>query len=105
MRVLAVSTAEPIEVAGKQVKTLKDQGLDVEITNWRGVVAPPGHRARRARRRDRRDARSSTTRRSGGRAGEERVDGLLQAGDEFKSFMNSESTRVKGVLGDIGLTG
>ena len=41
MRVLAVSTAEPIKVAGKEVKTLKDQGLDVEITNWRGVVAPP----------------------------------------------------------------
>ena len=41
MRVLAVSTAEPIDVAGKQVKTLKEQGLDVEITNWRGIVAPP----------------------------------------------------------------
>ena len=41
MRVLAVSTAEPLKVAGKEVKTLKEQGLDVEITNWRGVVAPP----------------------------------------------------------------
>ena len=47
MRVLAVSTAEPLQVAGKEIKTLKEQGLDVEITNWRGVVAPPGHQARR----------------------------------------------------------
>jgi putative tricarboxylic transport membrane protein len=37
---LAVSTPA-VEVGGKQVKTLKDQGIDVEITNWRGVVAPP----------------------------------------------------------------
>jgi putative tricarboxylic transport membrane protein len=29
MRMLAVSTPEPIDVAGKQVKTLKDQGIDV----------------------------------------------------------------------------
>jgi putative tricarboxylic transport membrane protein len=42
MRVLAVSTPQPVEVGGKQIKTLKDQGLDVEITNWRGIVAPPG---------------------------------------------------------------
>ena len=30
---------------------------------------------------------------------------FFKPGDEFKSFMDSESTRVKAVLGDIGLTG
>ena len=24
------------------VPTLKESGVDVELTNWRGVVAPPG---------------------------------------------------------------
>jgi putative tricarboxylic transport membrane protein len=42
MRVLAVSGAKPATVGGKQAPTIKDQGFDVEITNWRGVVAPPG---------------------------------------------------------------
>ncbi len=41
MRVLAVSTAEPLDVGGKPAKTIKEQGLDVIVTNWRGVVAPP----------------------------------------------------------------
>ena len=78
MRVLAVSTAEPIEVAGKQVKTLKDQGLDVEITNWRGVVAPPGHQDGRPRGRDRRDAEAARLAGVEADAREERVDRLLQ---------------------------
>ena len=42
MRVLAVSGAKPAAVGGKQAQTIRDQGFDVEITNWRGVVAPPG---------------------------------------------------------------
>ena len=106
MRVLAVSTAEPIDVAGKQVKTLKDQGLDVEITNWRGVVAPPGHQARRARRRDRGDEEAA--RLAGVEADARRRTSwtdFFKTGDEFKSFLESENTRVKGVLEDIGLTG
>ena len=78
MRVLAVSTAEPIDVAGKQVKTLKDQGLDVEITNWRGVVAPPDIDDGRPRRRDRRDAEAARLAGVEADAREERVDRLLQ---------------------------
>jgi putative tricarboxylic transport membrane protein len=30
---------------------------------------------------------------------------FFKTGDEFESFLNSENTRVKGVLKDIGLTG
>ena len=41
VRVLAVTSEKPIE-ALKDVKTLKDQGIDLVFTNWRGVVAPPG---------------------------------------------------------------
>ena len=41
MRVLAVTSEQPID-ALKDVKTLKDQGIDLVFTNWRGIVAPPG---------------------------------------------------------------
>ncbi|MGL5864391.1 MAG: Bug family tripartite tricarboxylate transporter substrate binding protein [Dermatophilaceae bacterium] len=41
VRVLAVSSAERID-ALKDVPTLKEKGIDLEFTNWRGVVAPPG---------------------------------------------------------------
>ncbi|MCE1178142.1 MAG: tripartite tricarboxylate transporter substrate binding protein [Micrococcales bacterium] len=41
VRVLAVTSDKPVD-ALKDVKTLKDQGIDMTFTNWRGVVAPPG---------------------------------------------------------------
>jgi putative tricarboxylic transport membrane protein len=42
MRLLAVSTADPIEVAGEEATTLQDAGYDVDFANWRAVVAAPG---------------------------------------------------------------
>ena len=42
MRLLAVSTAEPVEVAGEESPTLQDAGYDIDFANWRGVVAAPG---------------------------------------------------------------
>lgn len=40
LRALAISTDKSI--AGVDVKTLKEQGLDVALTNWRGLVAGSG---------------------------------------------------------------
>ncbi|NGN67742.1 tripartite tricarboxylate transporter substrate binding protein [Streptomyces sp. A7024] len=40
LRVLAVTSPKPHP--GLDAPTLKETGLDVEFTNWRGIVAPPG---------------------------------------------------------------
>ncbi len=40
LRALAISSAE--RVTGIDIPTLKEQGVDVELANWRAVVAPPG---------------------------------------------------------------
>jgi len=40
VRVLAVTSEKPID-ALKDVPTLKDSGIDLVFTNWRGIVAPP----------------------------------------------------------------
>jgi putative tricarboxylic transport membrane protein len=40
LRALAISSAERLE--GVDIPTLKEQGIDVELTNWRAVFAPPG---------------------------------------------------------------
>ncbi|WP_069814274.1 Bug family tripartite tricarboxylate transporter substrate binding protein [Streptomyces sp. TP-A0874] len=40
LRVLAVTSPERIK--GLDAPTLKELGVDVEFTNWRGIVAPPG---------------------------------------------------------------
>jgi putative tricarboxylic transport membrane protein len=41
-RALAVTAAAAQDVAGSSVSTIKDAGYDVVVTNWRGIVAPPG---------------------------------------------------------------
>jgi putative tricarboxylic transport membrane protein len=40
LRALAISAPE--RVAGIDIPTLKEQGLAVELANWRAIVAPPG---------------------------------------------------------------
>lgn len=40
LKALAVSAEEPVDFI--DVPTLKDEGYDVTLTNWRGLVAPPG---------------------------------------------------------------
>ncbi len=40
LRPLAISSAQRLE--GVDIPTLKEQGVDVELTNWRAVFAPPG---------------------------------------------------------------
>ncbi|MDH7797340.1 MULTISPECIES: tripartite tricarboxylate transporter substrate-binding protein [unclassified Beijerinckia] len=40
LRVLAISSDKRID--GIDAPTLKEQGIDVELFNWRGVFAPPG---------------------------------------------------------------
>jgi putative tricarboxylic transport membrane protein len=39
LRALAISSAERLE--GADIPTLKEQGVDVDLTNWRAVFAPP----------------------------------------------------------------
>jgi putative tricarboxylic transport membrane protein len=104
MRVLAVSSADPVDVGGKQAPTLKEQDLDVEITNWRGVVAPPdlkpGDRdaviAAMDKLHDSPEWKQALER-------NEWTD-FFRTGDEFKSLLDSENKRVEGILQEIGLT-
>ncbi|WP_347754424.1 tripartite tricarboxylate transporter substrate-binding protein [Agrococcus sp. ProA11] len=41
LRALAVSSAEPAEML-PDVPTIQDEGIDITLTNWRGVIAPGG---------------------------------------------------------------
>src|SRR3546814_13428217 len=40
LRALAISSEE--RVPGVDIPTLKEQGIDVTLANWRGISAPPG---------------------------------------------------------------
>jgi putative tricarboxylic transport membrane protein len=102
IRALAVTSAEPVE--GLDAKTLKEQGVDLEFTNWRGWVAPPeleeGDKTAlielATKMHDSQEWKDALT-----------TNGWTDAfitGDEFGAFISSENQRVGDVLSELGLT-
>jgi putative tricarboxylic transport membrane protein len=102
VRVLAVTSEKPIE-ALKDVKTLKDQGIDLVFTNWRGIVAPPGLSDA-----DRKTWTDALTKMHDTQAwkDEEKKRGwtdAFQTGDEFTSFLKQQDQDVASILQQLGL--
>lgn len=102
MRALAVSSEAPVESL-PDVPTIIDEGYDVTLTNWRGVIAPPGlDDAERAALVDLvtqlRDSAGWTA------VLEEKgwTDAFL-AGDEFAAYLDRNISEVSTTLKDIGL--
>jgi putative tricarboxylic transport membrane protein len=101
VKVLAVTSAE--RLPGLDAPTLKEQGIDLEFTNWRGLVAPPGiddaHR----------DALITLVEdlfKTKGWKKAMKANGwtpALLTGPEFAAYMKSENQRVKDILGQLGL--
>ncbi len=42
MRLLAVSSPVDLKIDGRRPPTIKQTGIDLEMTNWRAIAAPPG---------------------------------------------------------------
>jgi putative tricarboxylic transport membrane protein len=102
VRILAVTSEEPVE--GVDAPTLQDEGVDLTFTNWRGVVAAPGISDE-----DRQRFVDAITAMHDSEAWQTVLEeqGWTDAfvtGDDFTEFLQSESERVQGVLGELGLT-
>jgi putative tricarboxylic transport membrane protein len=101
LRALALSSGK--RMAGVDVPTLKEQGLDVEFVNWRGVVGPPGLGAAQ------KAALSSVVTKAVKSDPWAKV--LKSRGwedyhadaDAFAAFLKSEQSRVKEILTSVGL--
>jgi putative tricarboxylic transport membrane protein len=112
LRALAVSgtagdeagDATPVANAGAPIApTLQEQGIDVELANWRGVVAPPdiSEEGRQCL-----VALVEQMVASEGWAQTREQYGwqdFAMSGDEFASFLNEERERVTGILTELGL--
>jgi putative tricarboxylic transport membrane protein len=101
IRILAITS--DVRIPGTNYPTAKEQGLNVEITNWRGVVGPPGMKD------NERQAWITMLTRMRESAGWKDVltkqdwsDAFL-AGDQFAAYLKQEDERVPKVLKDIGL--
>jgi putative tricarboxylic transport membrane protein len=92
LRALAISA--PQRVPGVVIPTLREQGVDLELLNWRGVVAPPG--LSRAERRDLEELVRRMAAAPQWKAALERNGwaDIYQPADEFRRFIADETARV-----------
>jgi putative tricarboxylic transport membrane protein len=101
LRALGISSPE--RLAGVDIPTFKEQGVDVTLVNWRGLMAPA--KLRPADRKALEAAAQEMARSPEWQAIlEERgwVD-MYQPADAFAAFLAEEQTRIAGILKDLGL--
>ncbi|WP_030743786.1 Bug family tripartite tricarboxylate transporter substrate binding protein [Streptomyces sp. NRRL F-5135] len=101
LRALAVSADRP--VPGIDTPTFIEQGVDVSLPNWRGLVAPPG--ISDAQRQELTDIVTEGTRTAEWEDALTRnkwVDSLL-TGDEFADFIRQDQLRVNTIIEELGL--
>jgi len=102
VRILAVTSPDPVE--GIDAPTLKSLGVDMEFTNWRGIVAPPGlSDAKKAQYVDLLTKMHASEQWKKTLADQGWTDSF-QTGDEFKAYLTAQNESVAGVLKELGLT-
>ncbi|MER6690288.1 Bug family tripartite tricarboxylate transporter substrate binding protein [Streptomyces minutiscleroticus] len=101
LRLLAVTGPERVD--GLDAPTLREAGYDVDFTNWRGVVAPPGlsdaERSKLTRLFEElhdSDEWRESMKQNG-------WDDAFLTGDEFGAFLEAQDARVVKVLKELGL--
>jgi putative tricarboxylic transport membrane protein len=99
----AIAISAPERVAGVDIPTIKEQGIDVSLANWRAVFGPPElDDAKKQALIDMVDkmAKSDAWKKS---LSEKGWMDLYLSGNAFAAFLKEENTRVADTLKSIGL--
>lgn len=101
LRALAISAPE--RQAGIDIPTLKEQGIEVELANWRAIVAPPG--LDDAQKQALLDAVDTTVKSEGWKKvlADKKWTDLYLPGDEFGQLIAKETAITSDILKGIGL--
>ena len=99
MRALGISSSFKL----RNLPTLKEQGVNVEIYNWRGVYGAPGITAEQ--RKTLTDAVVKGTEHASWKEALRKNDWgpFLLTGDDFGKYVDAESARLGGILREIGV--
>jgi putative tricarboxylic transport membrane protein len=101
VRALAVSSPERIE--GIDAPTLIEAGVDVELANWRGMVAPPGIDAEQEQAIEDALTEMAQSQEWQDVLADRGWDDQFLAGEEFEQFLTEEQERTRTVLEELGL--
>lgn len=104
VRAIAVSSAERVGGLPK-VPTLRESGIDVEITNWRGVVAPKDISKEQEKALEDLIVQMTKTKQWKGALKRRGWGEVTLAGPAFEKFIDDETKRVDAVVDDLGLRG
>ena len=102
MKMLAISADK--RQPGIDVPTLKEQGIDVEVFNWRGVFAPPGVSDADCKSMVDLREKMVASKTWKDEAGKRDWQTIFLAGDAFGKYIADESARIEGILKDLGLS-
>jgi putative tricarboxylic transport membrane protein len=83
--------------------SLKDQGVDLEIANWRAVVAPPGITAEQKKTLVDTMDKMHKSKEWTEILTQKGWDDAYQSGDAFTKFLADDQIRTKEVLTSVGL--
>ena len=99
----AIGVTSEKRVAGVDIPTFKEQGVDLVIANWRSVVAPPGITPEQ--RKILSDAVANMVKSDAWKdiLKQKGWDDAYLAGDAFAKFLKDEQARVQEVLKSVGL--
>ena len=88
---------------GIDAPTLKEEGIDVELANWRGVFAPPGVNEAQRKAMIALIEKMSATPQWAEACKARDWSQIPLFGDDYKSFLDRETVRIEGILKEIGL--
>lgn len=101
LRVIAISADKRQEDIA--APTLKEEGIDVELFNWRGVFAPPGvNDAQRKAMIGLMEKMTATPQWAEACKMHDWTQ-ITLLGDDYKSFLEVETARIEGILKELGL--
>jgi putative tricarboxylic transport membrane protein len=101
LRALAISADK--RVPGIDIPTLKEQGVDVEMVNWRGVFGAPG--ITDAQKKELLAVVEKAVNSTSWKEALKRNDwtDMYLAGDQFKAFLDADTARIDKIIAGLGL--
>ena len=101
LRALAITSDK--RLPGVNIPTLKEQGVNVEFVNWRGVMAPPGITEAQRQALIKTVAQMATSPQWKALVEKNEWLDLYMGGDEFKAYVEAEQKNVLMLVNNLGL--